>query len=513
MKKRLFIFGLILIICFSSFNFAFAELSSDTGYKFIDLTIADRVNSGKIPSAVYNSEAWKTISRDKIPELPPISVTSAEFSRNGLTGTVHFDGDYIITMSVGNSGAFMKLMYLGEYWATNYDEDEKVYTDELISISANPDTLAGLSSRGEEFKSIYNNSTKTWSAWERTSSTPYNGNCFNLGTVVYTNTAIHTQRAYNPDTDKKQSDYLGLSGIYNIEYPPCIEPDKPTMYLHNVTDPLTDDFYLGVNNTLYRNCDLKVTYRRNKDDEYDLVPGGTASVPHGYYEFNKSNLGITDTGEYLFSLFDNGKLICICELTLTQRNYDGEPTMELCNVNTPLDDSFYLSVNNPMGTTCVLKVTYQATSDDEFTSICTQDIEYSRTYNLTKQDLAMKKDGNYLFSLFDSFGNLLIVKKLDGVVLVNGGGNGSADGNNNFGLAFNYPELPDNANVIDYIKWFCQCVVITFQSIGIVILEFSTSCSNFVRMITRFLNFMPKEFLVLLPIVLTVCVILRFLGR
>lgn len=443
MKKRLFVFGLILIICFSSFNFAFAD---------VDTSIFENdylwVNNLYCINADY-------LTHDLPKGTIPMGFTS------GKTLTID---NHVIEVSKNETMSSKSTVYYDVYL-----DGEKIREGIIASFS---DQIL------------------------------YIGFSY---TYISSSNEVAVKLAYS---DLKN--YFGNTNVffkYGVNESIFEEP-LPTMYLHNVTDPLTDDFYVGVNNPLYRNLSLKVTYRRSKEDEFS--DGGVASVGHGYYEFNKSNLGITDTGEYLFSLFDNGKLICICELTLTQRNYDGEPTMELCNVSTPLDDSFYLSVNNPMATTCVLKVTYQATSDDEFTSICTQDIEYSRTYNLTKQDLAMKKDGNYLFSLFDSFGNLLIVKKLNDVVLVSNGGSG-IDGN--FGLAFNYPELPDNANVIDYIKWFCQCVVITFQSIGIVILEFSTSCSNFVRMITRFLNFMPKEFLVLLPIVLTVCVILRFLGR
>ena len=587
MKKRLFIFGLILIICFSSFNFAFAELSSDTGYKFIDLTIADRVNSGKIPSAVYNSEAWKTISRDKIPELPPISVTSAEFSRNGLTGTVHFDGDYIITMSVGDSGASMKLMYLGEYWATNYDEDEKVYTDEMISISANPDTLAGMSSRGEEFKSIYNNSTKTWSAWERTSSTPYNGNCFNLGAVVYTNMAIHTQRAYNPDTDKKQSDYLGLSGIYNIEYPPCIEPDKPTMKMYNVDDPLPENFYLEVTNPTPFDFYLNV---QNSLDSAEPIK--QLSGENGVYQFNIEQLGITEAGTYYFLLFDYvGNLVGTKVLTFSEMasgkiyelNVSGYiPNAELT------DNKAIVNVKSKGYENLVIMVDYVKvgtieSSNNNYSELSFDLDNFFVEHNRDKavrdwlnelsysgggsggggggswEDDANEKNGVRLVygdktyyiprNKFTSF--LEKETKLSKFILKSVTGyhcfsvfygeteiysreffysrdhtqlpsyDDSKPDTDNGALAdkwydmdiFEYSELPDGANIIDYIKWICQCIFITITSIVKIVVNFTTACGKLARMLSAFFDFLPKEIAYMIPIGFAFCLIARFLGR
>ena len=78
---------------------------------------------------------------------------------------------------------------------------------------------------------------------------------------------------------------------------------------------------------------------------------------------------------------------------------------------------------------------------------------------------------------------------------------------------FEYPELPDNANIIDYIKWICQCVFITITSIVKIVVNFTVACGKLARMLSSFFDFLPKEITYMIPIGFAFCLIARFLGR
>ena len=589
MKKRLFVFGLILIICFSSFNFAFAELLNpgEKTKTIQTVTIQERLDNKSLPQSIYESEAYQTVSRDKLPDLPPIVTKSATFTIGGNTGTVSFNGDYIMQIGSSSGRYYIDLSYVAGYLVSVYDKDAKTYHIEDVGLCSDKNWQGSSGSRGDKYRSYYDVSNKTWGDWSLISSEPYNGQVFQVGLMIYTNSKINLNLDYNPQTMTQTYDYLGRGSVLDIEYPPCIEPDKPTMQMYNVDDPLPENFYLEVTNPTPFDFYLNV---QNSLDSAEPIK--QLSGENGVYQFNIEQLGITEAGTYYFLLFNydgnligtkvltfssmaSGKIyelnvsgyIPNAELTdnkpivnVTSQGYEnlvimidyikvdtmGGSSGGLSNLKFNLDDFFWDNRQNEYVLNYIKEISYTGGGEggggggswDSDTNLKSKiklvygDKIYYMPNNIFTRKLKEKYDlsnfsmkavtGYHCFSVF--YGENEIYSRdffysRDHTELPtyddskNDKDNGALTNSWDDSGLFQYPELPDGANIIDYIKWICLCVYITITSIITVITNFSLACAKFAKMIGSFFSFLPREFTFMIPIVLAICLLARFLGR
>lgn len=330
--------------------------------------------------------------------------------------------------------------------------------------------------------------------------------------------------------------YLNTYSSTGIKIPYAdidISEPEPTMYLHNVSDPLTSDFYVGVNNPMSKSLIMKVFYRAYGSDDYE--PLNTFDVENGYYTYTAEDCGVYRSGSYQFVLYGaDGLPVALRYMDLSTDYSDG---LSFVINNRPADGEnltkdFNITVYNPALVKGRLEVSNLKTGENvkdiyllTFNGLSTGfgtsfDKVNKKELNLNFTDLGLTEKGSFKFDLYDENDNLVQTDSIyisgydyTGNSYHKDTENGNIVDDYDYDGLFDYPELPDDANVVDYIKWICQCIVVTFSSLAKVISNFTLSCANFAKMIMQFMNFMPTEFVVMIPIILAVCLLLRFLGR
>lgn len=190
-------------------------------------------------------------------------------------------------------------------------------------------------------------------------------------------------------------------------------------------------------------------------------------------------------------------------------------TMSLGNVSDPLTDDFYVEVVNGYSSDGYIKTQYQSNSDDSYTSVKELHVPANATTRFTAKELNVTKAGIYTFSLYDPDSYLKGIQILeitsDYVAPDDGSGGGSDDDTDED--LFNFTELPEDANVLDYIKWICTNMIELFKGLGRCIKNFVTQTKEMSSILTKFFSFMPTEFTLILTLGMMFLVLLRFLGR
>lgn len=189
-------------------------------------------------------------------------------------------------------------------------------------------------------------------------------------------------------------------------------------------------------------------------------------------------------------------------------------TMTLNNVTDPLTDDFYVEAVNGYSERGFIKTQYQASSDDDYTAVNELTVPASSAAKFTAKELNVTKAGKYTFTLYDPSSMLKGVQVLEitsDYVAPDDGGGGSDDDTDED--LFNFVELPEDANVLDYIKYICTNVIELFKGIGRCIKKFVTQTKEMSSILTKFFSFMPTEFTLILTLGMMFLVLLRFLGR
>lgn len=76
-----------------------------------------------------------------------------------------------------------------------------------------------------------------------------------------------------------------------------------------------------------------------------------------------------------------------------------------------------------------------------------------------------------------------------------------------------FPELPENANILDYIVWFFNCIGVLFENICIGMKNLWIGVKDVLGFIGQFFAFIPTPIWVLIILGLTVSVLLMVFGR
>lgn len=230
--------------------------------------------------------------------------------------------------------------------------------------------------------------------------------------------------------------------------------------------------------------------------------------------------------------YSSGKItihLCICDMYIVYHyqlaQFDlnvsdidfTEPalTMTLNNVSDPLTDEFYVEAVNGYSERGFIKTQYQANADDDYTAVNELIVPADTTTRFTAKELNVTKAGRYTFTLYDPGSMLKGVQVLeitsDYVAPDDGSGGGSDDDTDED--LFNFIELPEDANILDYIKWICINMIELFKGLGRCIKKFVTQTREMSSILTKFFSFMPAEFTLILTLGMMFLVLLRFLGR
>lgn len=188
-------------------------------------------------------------------------------------------------------------------------------------------------------------------------------------------------------------------------------------------------------------------------------------------------------------------------------------TMSLGNVSDPLTDDFYVEAVNGYSSDGYIKTQYQSNSDDSYTSVKELHVPANTTTRFTAKELNVTKAGIYTFSLYDPDSYLKGIQVLEITSdYVAPDDSGGSDDDTDEDL-FNFTELPEDANVLDYIKWICTNIIELFKGLGRCIKKFVTQTKEMSSILTKFFSFMPTEFTLILTLGMMFLVLLRFLGR
>lgn len=281
------------------------------------------------------------------------------------------------------------------------------------------------------------------------------------------------------------------------------------------------DSNYGSNNYTYFGVKIYRNYELYEDSDHEIMcdPGeeDTATLktaicytPSSDYKSLTIYLYSTDEVRYI------GARIRLFDLNVSDIDFT-EPalTMTLNNVSDPLTDEFYVEAVNGYSERGFIKTQYQANADDDYTAVNELIVPADTTTRFTAKELNVTKAGRYTFTLYDPGSMLKGVQVLeitsDYVAPDDGSGGGSDDDTDED--LFNFIELPEDANILDYIKWICINMIELFKGLGRCIKKFVTQTREMSSILTKFFSFMPAEFTLILTLGMMFLVLLRFLGR
>lgn len=476
---------LLMVVCFSLciVNVAFAN----------DATIYDTL---KTSSGCWIDGVWFENKTNLTDGVPSNFTEQTSFSFCGF--------DIVITKDSGSIAGATSLFYL-KYYYTVYQNDQVIDEGSFTFDSA-------------DYAPDINDPTVSK---EEIASMARNAFVGKFAPVYYCSNdkeSLVGLYIYGTDECRYTNQYKAITTGINCADFDLSEP-QVSMYLHNYSDPLTDDFYLGINNPTMNEHTLRVSYRETSVDDFVENGYNFKVSSRTYLELDADDLGINTKGDYMFTLFDsNGNLELVRYMTLTNA-YSNKLSMTLYNkpedggllsenfrieiFNPDLDDGFLLATNITTGTKKKLPLlTYNGRNNENF-------IFYV-------QKLEIKEPGTWIFELYSSAKQVVQTDSINisGFAFAwNDDVTTPSIDDSTFDGLFEYPELPDDANIIDYIKWICQGIKITVTSIVEVVKDFTVSCASIGQMISDFFDFMPVEFRYIIVLVIAVALICRVLGR
>lgn len=324
------------------------------------------------------------------------------------------------------------------------------------------------------------------------------------------------------DIDNSKGLYINGNYVYNNYYDGFSEElhysDKwsydfgngysCSIYETDYVDGYNDYTYFGIK--IYHNGELySDSYYPSDPGDRDKAVFKTALAYQPFSSSGYVNIYLYHTDEeryigascFLFRFY-------LSDIDFTEPTF----TMALNNVSDPLTDEFYVEAVNGYSERGFIKTQYQANSDDDYTAVNELIVPADTTTRFTAKELNVTKAGRYTFTLYDPSSMLKGVQVLEitSDYVAPDDGVGGDDGDEDL---FNFTELPEDANVLDYIKWFFINMLELFKGIGQCFKKFFAETKGLSQMLTEFFSFMPTEFTLILTFGIMFLVLLRFLGR